>query len=230
MSGRGPGSRIHLLAVAGLVAVCAAAATTQTQPPPAAPAAATDRPDFSGTWSLERSISTDPAQISFDPAGDRQPNTGGRGGFGGRSGRGYGGRNAGQGSGNGAVTLTPLEQQRLKALTSMLKSAASKLVISHHDPDFVVNDADDHTQFFQTSGTKNENYVGTMTVTSSTQWEGPRIVTRYEISSRLTLAYTYTLLPKTRELVLRIARRSSDRQSQGEQDVKLVYEHAAPKS
>jgi hypothetical protein len=229
MSANGPGSCARLLAVAGLVAVGAGAATAQTPPLPATSAAATDRLDFSGTWSLERSISTDPAQITFDPGGDRQPNTG-RGGFGGRAGRGYGGRNTRQGSGNGTVTLTPVEQERLKALTSQLKSAASTLIISHHDPDFVVNDADDHTQFFQTNGARNENYVGSTTVTSSTQWEGSRIVTRYDISSRLKLEYTYTLLPKTRELVLRIARRNSDRQSPGEQEVKLVYEQVAPKS
>jgi hypothetical protein len=228
MSAGGPGSRVQLAAVVGLVAISAVAAATQT--PPAASAAATDLVDFSGTWSLERSISTDPAQITFDPGGDRQANTNRRGGFGGRSGRGSGGRNTRQGSGSGAATLTPLEQQRLKALTSQLKTSASTLIISHHDPDFVVNDAEDHTQFFQTNGARNENYVGATTVTSSTQWEGSRIVTRYDISSRLTLAYTYTLLPKTREMVLRVARRSSDRQSQGEQEVKLVYEQVAPKS
>jgi hypothetical protein len=229
MSGHGPGSHVYLLAAVGLAAICAGPATTQTLPP-AASAAPADRLDFSGTWSLERSISTDLAQITFDPGGDRQPNTNPRGGFGGRSGRGSGGRNTRQGSGNGTAALTPLEQQRLKALTSMLKSAASTLIISHHDPDFVVNDAEDHTQFFQTNGARNENYAGSTTVTSSTQWEGSRIVTRYDVSSRLTLAYTYTLLPKTREMVLRIARRSSDRQSQGEQEVKLVYERVAPKS
>jgi hypothetical protein len=230
MSRYGPGSHVHLAAVVGLVAVCAGAAAAQTVPPPAASAAATDLPDFSGTWSLERSISTDPAQITFDPGGDRQPNTSRRGGFGGRSGRGSGGRSSRQGSGNGTVTLTPLEQQRLTALTSQLKTSVTTLIISHHDPDFVVNDAEDHTQFFQTNGARNENYVGSTTVTSSTQWEGSRIVTRYDISSRLTLAYTYTLLPKTRQLVLRIVRTSSDRQGQGEQEVKLVYERVAPKS
>jgi hypothetical protein len=159
MSAHGPRSRVPLAAVVSLVVGCAAAAATQT-PPPAASAAATGLLDFSGTWSLERSISTEPAQITFDPGGDRQANTNRRGGFGGRSGRGSGGRNTRQGSGNGAATLTPLEQQRLKALTSQLKTSASTLIISHHDPDFVVNDAADHTQFFQTNGARNENYVG----------------------------------------------------------------------
>jgi hypothetical protein len=230
MGGHRPGSRAHLLAAIGLVAVCTGPATGHTPQPPAAAPAASDRLDFSGTWSLDRSISTDPAQITFDPAGDRQPNGNGRGGLGGRHGGGLGGRNSRQGNRNGTATLTPLEQQRLKALTSQLKTDASTLIISHHDPDFVVNDAGDHTQFFQTNGARNENYVGSTTVTSSTQWEGSRIVTQYDISSRLSLAYTYTLLPKTRELVLRVARRSSDRQSQGEQEVKLVYKQAAPKT
>jgi len=235
MSGHRPGLA-HLLAVVGLVAVCTGSATAQTPPPPtAAPTASDEHLDFSGTWSFDRSISTDPSQITFDPAGEnRQTNNNRRagfGGFGGPGGGGFGrGRNNPQGNRNGAVTLAPLEQERLKALTSQLKTASSTLVISHHDPSFVVNDAEDHTQFFQTNGAKDENHVGSTTLTSSTHWEGSRIVTEYDISSRLTLAYTYTLLPKTNQLVVRIARRSSDGQRQGEPEVRLVYTQATPRS
>ena len=43
--------------------------------------------------------------------------------------------------------------------------------------------------------------------------------------SRLTLVYTYTLLPNTKQLVVRVSRKAGDRQRAG-QDVRLVYRPA----
>jgi hypothetical protein len=42
------------------------------------------------------------------------------------------------------------------------------------------------------------------------------------LGSRLTLVYTYTLLPNTKQLVVRVARQAEDRRPTG-QDVRLVY-------
>ena len=176
------------------------------------------KPDFSGTWKLDRSISTDPAQIEFAPAPveNRRAVRGGFGGFG----RGGGGRRAAGRS--AAEELTPLEQERLKALTDELKTASATLVISHHDPAFVVNDAQDHTLFFRTTGESDENHAGATTITSSTHWDGARLVTECVLGSRLTLTYSYTLLPNTKQLVIRVARKTDDRRQAG-QDVRLVY-------
>jgi hypothetical protein len=177
------------------------------------------KPDFSGTWTLDRDLSTDPAQIEFVPGSnsDRRPQ---RGGFGGIGGFGRGGsRQRGRGPAGG---LTPIEQERLKALTDQLKSAATRLVISHHDPDFVVNDAQDHTLFLHTTGEHDENHLGTTTISSSTHWDGSRVVTECVLGSRLTLVYTYTLLADTKQLVVRVARQVDDRRIAG-QDVRLVY-------
>jgi hypothetical protein len=185
------------------------------------------RPDFSGTWTLDRNLSTDPAQIGFAPATDtnRRPQRGGSGGIGGFGGFGRGGSRRGTDSRNSADDLTPIEQERLKALTDELKTATATLVISHHDPDFVVNDAKDHTLFLHTTGEREENHLGAITISSSTHWAGSRLVTECVLGSRLTLVYTYTLLPNTKQLVVRVARQAEDRRPAG-QDVRLVYRPA----
>jgi hypothetical protein len=182
------------------------------------------KPDFSGTWTLDRNLSTDPAQITFVPAPDanRRPQRGGIGGFGGF---GRGGSRPRADNQNSAESLTPSEQERLKALTEQLKTATATLVISHHDPDFVVNDAQDHTLFLHTTGEREENHLGTITLNSSTHWAGSRLVTECVLGSRLTLVYTYTLLPNTNQLVVRVARQVENQRPAG-QDVRLVYRPA----
>ena len=182
------------------------------------------KPDFSGTWTLDRNLSTDPAQITFVPAPDtnRRVQRGGIGGFGGF---GRGGGRPRTDSQNSAESLTSSEEERLKALTEQLKTATATLVISHHDPDFVVNDAQDHTLFLHTTGEREENHLGAITISSSTHWTGSRLVTECVLGSRLTLVYTYTLLPNTRQLVVRVARQVEDRRPTG-QDVRLVYRPA----
>src|ERR1051325_4670894 len=118
--------------VAVCVAALAAAAIVHGAETPDA-----TKPDFSGTWTLDRAISTEPAQIEFAPAAT--PARQSRGGFGG-FGRAGGSRRRAD-TGSSPESLTQVEQSRLKALTEQLKTSSSTLVISHHDPDFVVNDA-----------------------------------------------------------------------------------------
>ena len=180
------------------------------------------KPDFSGTWTLDRNISSDPSQVEFVPRADanRRPQRGGIGGFGGF---GRGGRR--RPGGSDAESLTSVEQERLNALTDQLKVASDRLVISHHDPDFTINDAKNHTLFLHTTGVREENQLGATTINSSTHWDGSRVVTECVLGSRLTLVYTYTLLPNTRQLVVRVARQIDDRQRAG-QDVRLVYRRA----
>jgi hypothetical protein len=176
----------------------------------------TPKPDFSGTWTLDREISTSPDQIEFAPAANgSRPQRGGIGGFGGNRGR----RRVDTTS--SPDSLTSVEQERLKALTDQLKNAVETLVISHHDPDFVVNDAKNHTFFLHTTGESEENHVGTTLINTSTHWDGEKLVTECILGGRVTLVYSYTLLPNTKQMVLRVARRTADRNVG--RDVRLVY-------
>jgi hypothetical protein len=176
------------------------------------------RPNFSGTWSLNRNLSDDPSQANFEALRPQSP-----GGFGGGSGRrgGFGGSRPG--NKDTAAASTPDERTRLQLLTGQLKGGSASLVISHHDPSFVVDDAQDHAQFFQTSGTPDEHQLGSVTVTSTTHWEGSRLVTAYALSSRQNLVYTYTLLQKTNQLVIRVRRDVTGGQRANGPELMLVY-------
>jgi hypothetical protein len=196
-------------------------APTQTAPPASTSTEA--RPDFSGTWTLDRSISHDPSKANFDPAqGRSNQRAGGFGGGrrGGRGGFGGGSRPADRDTSN---DRTPDERSRLQALTDQLRKGSATLVISHHDPSFVINDAQDHTQFFQTDDTTNNHDVGLAAITSTTHWEGPRLVTEYTLSSRQKLAFTYTLLAATKQMVLRVRLDDTERRRTISQELKLVY-------
>jgi hypothetical protein len=191
--------------------------------PPAVPS--DTRPDFSGTWSLDRSISTDLDKASFVPS-NRRSNQGGGGrgggfgGFGGRGGFGGGSRSRYQDS--SSDDLTSEEKTRLSVLTDLLKKGSATLVISHHDPSFVVNDSLDHTQFFQTTGSSDEHDLVSAKLTSTTRWEESRLVTEYDLSSTRKLMYTYALLPASRQMVLRVRLEGDGGRATGP-EVKLVY-------
>jgi hypothetical protein len=205
------------------------AQASPAQTPLPAPAAAEARPDFSGTWTLDRSISHDPSKASFDPPPAR--NNQRSGGFGGGSRRGGRGSFGGGGIGGGSPRdnrdtsndRTPEEKNRLKALTDQLRTASATLVISHHDPSFVINDALDRTQFFQTDDSTNDHQVGLASISSTTHWEGPRLITEYTLSSRQKLVFTYALLAATKQMVLRVRLDDTERRRAVGSELKFVY-------
>jgi hypothetical protein len=224
-----PLSLLPLIVTFALAVPSTLPAHAQTVPP--ATSSADTRPNFSGTWSLDRGISNDPAQTSFDAprdqGGQRSGGSGGsgrRGGFGG-GGFGGGGRSGGSRPANRdtAGSTTPDEKARLQALTDELKKDFATLVISHHDPSFVINDAKDHTQFFQTTGSTDDHPLGAATISSTTHWDGSHLVTEYSLSSRQKLVYTFTLLPATKQLVLRVRLDATEGRRVEGPELKLVY-------
>ena len=87
----------------------------------------------------------------------------------------------------------------------------------------MIDDAQGQAQFFQTSGTLDEHHLGSVTVTSTTHWEGSRLVTAYALSSHQNLVYTYTLLPVTKQLVLRVRLNAPEGQRAHGPELMLVY-------
>jgi hypothetical protein len=233
-----------LLLVVGLVTLLAApfpAARAQTtQPPSATPprdsAQTPDLPrlDFSGVWTMDRTYSNDPAQANFDAgqAATQSRRGGMSSGFGGLQlpGMGRGGNRSGGNSGgnrsDAASGTTADEKSRLAALTDELKKASTTLTISHHDPSFVVTNGLEHATFSHTTGQLEDQQLGELTIPTVTRWDGDRIVTEFDLSSRRRLTYTYTLLQNTRQLVLRVRLDSDQGPRANGSELKLVYRQA----
>ena len=217
--------------VLGLAMICVVPARAQTTS--TAANATTDRPNFSGTWSIDRGISNDATQAAFEtprdqdrrPAG-RQGGGGGRGGFGGFGGARFG--SGGQGNRSEAVPGTPEERTRLREFTDLVKRASESLVISHADPSLAITDAQGRTQLFQTTGAKDAHALATATVTSTTHWDGSRLVTEYDMGAIGKLVSTYTLLASTKQLVVRTRLEMPERQRTALPELKLVYGLAGP--
>jgi hypothetical protein len=237
------------IAVAAVGLAVPRAQTPAPQPPPPAQAPqtppATDaaaHPDFSGTWTIDRNYSNDPAQAKFDGQSTNQGSTqrraggsgfgGGLGGFGRGGSFGGGSRSRGGNSNStGDGSTTPDEKARLAAITDEIKKAMTTLTISHHEPSFVVTDGLEHAFFSHTTGERESQTLGDVSIPGETRWDGDHIVTEFDVSSRRRLIFTYALLPATKQMVLRIrldvssGQTSSQGSSQGsgQQELKLVY-------
>jgi hypothetical protein len=186
-------------------------------------------PDFSGTWTLDRLMSNDPTQVNFEAPPPQAPGATNphRGGF---SASGFGMR-AGSGGGGGsnsrsqseASAITPDERARLTALTNQLKGASATLTIAHQDPKVAITDALGRTLTFETDASRDNHTFGAVTFTSTSHWEGDRIIVEAAISDRRTLVYTFTLLPNTHQMVLRVRPQFSDLPQVNGSELKLVY-------
>jgi hypothetical protein len=200
-----------------------AAPAAGSRAPAAAPAEA--HPDLSGTWKLDPSISADPAKATFDQAQNRTApryNGGfGGGGFGGRRSR--GGIGAPRPSRDSANDGTPDERAKRQAVVDEIHKGLRTLVISHHEPQVVVNDAADHTQFLQTDDNTADQQIGAQTIPTASHWEGQRLVTEYTLSNRQKVVFTYNLLAASRQLVLRVRLDDVENRRVVAQELKFVY-------
>jgi hypothetical protein len=187
--------------------------------------------DFSGTWTLDREMSADLSKATFEP---QQTQTRRASGFsGGFGGRGFGGRNGGGRSArpapgdnttrDGESAPTADERTRLRELADYVKGFTS-IVVAHSDHStFTVTDALGRSRLFPTDGSKTQHALATTTVESTTRWDGPHMVTAYTISPTRELVFTYTLVPATKQLVLRVRLDESGRPRADVPELRLVY-------
>jgi len=197
--------------------------------------------DFSGTWTLDRDISSDLTKASFEPPkAPAQRNTSGfSGGFGGR-GFGGGSRRGGGGGGNGggggsrndgagraSAPLTPEEQTRLRELADFVRSL-SAVGIEHTDHStFTVTDVQKRSHLFPTDGTKTPLALGTTSVDTVTNWDGPHMVTIVTVGPMRDLVFTYTLVPATKQMALRIRLDEGGRARADLPELRLVYKRTS---
>lgn len=218
--------RLRAGAIAAIgVAAALTAARAQTNVP-----ASPTRPNFSGTWSLDRGISDDPSRAldGHPEAAGRSGPPGGRGAVDGLRGRGgYGGFGRPDGFDRAApeTRRSPAaeERARMRELLTLVRDASASLVISHNDPTIAITDAQGHTQLFQTTGGRDQHHLRSVTIPSTTRWDGPQLVTEYTVSGGQRLIYTYTLVPHTKQMVVRIRLEGRPGARGALPPVKLVY-------
>ena len=178
----------------------------QTRPAERPPAAA-ERPNFSGDWTLNRELSDEP-QPTRNADDRRVPDGrrgGGSGGFGGRGGYGrHGGYGGGYGGGRGSNQESADDRARIQEAIADARSPSPSLTISHSGASIAITDARGRTRFFQTTGAKDKHQFDAGTVDSTTSWNGDQLVTQYDFGAGRRLTFTYSLLPTTRQLVVRI--------------------------
>jgi hypothetical protein len=190
--------------------------------------------DFSGHWTLDRSISSDLTKATLEPPAQSQP----RQSTGGFSGRGFGGgvgggRRQGQTGGTdrtGArgAALTDDERLRLREIAAFLKTLAT-MDIEHTDHStLTVSDPQGHAHLFPTDGTKTPQSFATTTIDSVTKWDGPHLETLLTIGPTHDLVLTYILVPATNQMALRIRLEESGRVRADVPELKFVYKRQPP--
>jgi hypothetical protein len=112
---------------------------------------------------------------------------------------------------------------------SEARSPSQSLVVSHSAANIAITDARGRTRFFQTSGAKDKHQLATGTLESTTTWSGDDLVIQYDLGNRRRLTYTYSLLPATHQLVVRVRLESSGQYGGRSINTKYVYDAARGK-
>jgi hypothetical protein len=190
------------------------------------------RPDFSGTWTLDTYLSDGPAQIAQEIRIDTgQPGEEallGRGtelgGFGGRGrgGRGgFGGRE--RGDARTAEQFSAEDRKKLTELTDPVQFASPTLTISQTETTIAIAGVRSGSQTLTTNGKAEKQALEAGVVDRVARWEGPALVVGYDVGHAGTVTYKYTLVPTTRQLLIRV-NFERIRGQPGPFDIRLVYD------
>ncbi len=196
-----------------------------------------ERPNIAGSWTLDTYLSDNPEQIARElrsDTGQQSEDTyagGGertRGGYGG----GYGGhRGGGYGRGSGTSNrprqdqLSPEDQKLLSEVTRAVQYPPPTLTIAQTDAAVTLTGAEGVSKTIHTDGKTEKEQFENGTVNRSASWQGPVFVVRYDIGKAGTLRYSYSIVPTTKQLLVRV---NFERQaSTGPFEIKLVYDATA---
>jgi len=158
---------------------------------------ATDLPNFSGKWKLNKNLSDDP-QKKLQEAGS------GSGGRGGRGGGGWGGHRSrstqsDQGSGSDGSSGGTAARPNFEAMNHAMES----LKIEHHEPELHVTDADGHESVFYTDGRKTEeerSFGGTTKIHA--EWKDGHLVAVVAPERGPKTTNTYAVARDSSQLIL----------------------------
>ena len=202
--------------------------------------AASDTPNFAGTWLLDPLLTDNPEQVAaalridagqFGPAGETAGGGSGTGGSGGGRRGGFGGRRGGGGSGGrGGAAANPVsteDRQRLDDLTEGLRFPSSTLTIAQTDAEITMQAAAGAVETIHPNGKSEKVKLGSENIEQKAVWEGPHLDVSYP-AGHGTLTYTYLLDPVSRQLVVK-ANFAREHELPGPFTIKLVYNPAPAK-
>jgi hypothetical protein len=192
--------------------------------------------ELPGQWDLDSNLTDSPEQIAaairadFRPAGNQQPMSGGFDGGGGGFGRGrMGGRDRGtptQGGGQ-KEQANREEQDRLDAVTALLRYPPTHLTIAKTDSTISLADKQNPPRTFDLSGKRGKQSFGEFMVDASARFEGPQLVLELDLDKGRTIVCRYSVLPATGLLLVRMSLARGPGEL-GPFEIKHVYERSAP--
>jgi hypothetical protein len=183
--------------------------------------------DLSGTWAFDTYLSDNPGQVAaalradlgrtdFSPFGESSD----RRGFG----RGAGRR--GQqtpAASNRASAPSEQEQRALDAVTAIVRYPPLTLRIAQTDAAVTIDDAQGQSRTFTTNGKRETQMFDATRADSTARWEGPQLVADFDLGNGRKMIYTYSIVPTTRQLLVRVAFERAPNQP-GPFEIKFVYD------
>jgi hypothetical protein len=166
--------------------------------------------DLSGKWTLDTYLSDNPEQIAAALRIDTGQGGGealfGEAGAAGAFGRSGGGRR-GSGRGGDVQSRQPSadEQKRIDELTQQLRYPPTALTIAQSPAGVTLTDDQNRAQTLAPTGRREKQTVGSATLDVTTRWEGPQLVSEQDLGGGRLLRSTYSIVPTTRQLLVRIA-------------------------
>jgi hypothetical protein len=172
---------------------------------------AASRPDLSGTWTLNRSLSEFPPEVGFDPDW-HDADTGGQASTG-RSSAGRGGRGGSRGSGGGGSNRTgsvsPVfeseeDSRKNRELINEIKEPADTLTISQTDAAVTMVDAGGRARTFHTGGKEDKVELDAGPLGAIAKWENAQLVIRLLVEKNRELRYRYSRDPGAPRLLVEV--------------------------
>ena len=190
----------------------------------------TGAPDLAGTWTLDTYVSDNPEQVlasirtdlgqqssgTFSDASDTAP-----------FGRSRGRRTETRPSQTKKPSTEDADDQRaLDNITAAIRYPPPTLKISQTATAVTLAEPQGPSRTFDTSGKREMQSFDSTRAETTASWQGPQLVIAYDLGKGRKMTCTYSIVPTTRQLSLRVTIEHAPNQP-GPFEVKLFYDRAS---
>ena len=192
--------------------------------------------NLSGTWTLDiylsdraeqvaRALQVDTGELTPETFG-RSAESPGAGGIG-REGVGRGqSRSPARQRAPAKDQLGSEDRKKMTELTGPIRFPPLTLTVSQTETEITIATGAGAPQTLQTNGKAEKRQLEAGAINRTATWEGPQLVVAYEVGHAGTLTYTYSLVPTTKQLLIRVNFERRPREP-GPFEIRLVYGRAA---